>query len=434
MWNASLVAYLRMRPYEPQRRPEGLVMTLAQTSDPPTATASLRAADGPAPRFAHVVTRYLRGGSERRVCDIVRALPEVEHHLFVGAESDVDLAREQVRCDSLTVLPSLVRRPHPFHDPSALAGLVRILRRDRYDLIVTHQSKAGVLGRAAARVTGIGAVHCLSMPSFGPGYPSWQSRMFRFLEQRLEHGTHAFAVVGHDVARRYRDIGIPDEKLHVVRSGVRLPERTTPISDREIRRRHGLPADRPLVLYLGSLEQRKNVLDLPRVLAELVRSSPDRPPFLVIAGEGPLGSRLQDGLERAGVADSAACLGFVDDPLSLVGIAGCVVLLSTAEGVPQVLVQAAALGTPFVAYAVDGVAELLELGADGVSVEPGDVDAATAATLAILRGAGRPRGLGIDLASWQPHRITEDYREVFTRVLAPTLAASSPKERIPSHV
>ena len=409
-------------------------MTLAQTSDPPTANASLRTPDGSTPRFAHIVTRYLRGGSERRVCDIVRALPEVEHHLFVGAESDVELAREQVRCDSLTVLPSLIRRPHPYHDPSALAGLVRIMRRDQYDLIVTHQSKAGVLGRAAARVTGIGAVHCLSMPSFGPGYPGWQSRMFRFLEQRLGRDTHAFAVVGHDVARRYHDIGIPNEKLHVVRSGVRLPERTMPVSDQEIRRRHGLPADRPLVLYMGSLEQRKNVLDLPRLLAELVRSSPDRPPFLVIAGEGPLGSLILDGLERAGVADSAVCLGFVDDPLSLVRIAGCVVLLSTAEGVPQVLVQAAALGTPFVAYAVDGVAELLELGADGVSVEPNNVDGAAAATLAILRSGDRPRQPGIDLAPWRPDRITEDYREVFTRVLTPPVAAPSPKERIPTHV
>lgn len=407
---------------------------LAQTSDPATADARLRAADGSAPRFAHVVTRYLRGGSERRVCDIVRALPEVEHHVFVGAESDVDLAREQVRCASVSVVPSLIRRPHPYHDASALARLVGTLRRDRYDVIVTHQSKAGVLGRTAARVTRTPAVHCLSMPSFGPGYPAWQSRMFRFMEQRLERGTDAFAVVGYDVARRYRDIGIPNEKLHVVRSGVRLPERGTPSAEREIRSRYGLPAGRPLVLYLGSLEPRKNVLDLPIMLAELVRASRDRPPFLVIAGEGPLESRLLGELARAGVSDSAAYLGFVDDPLSLVRIARCVVLLSDAEGVPQVLVQAAALSTPFVAYTADGVAELLDLGADGVSVEPDDVDAAAAATLAILRRGSHPQRPGIDLSSWQPHRIVEGYREVFAKALAPISAAPSPQEGIPTHV
>lgn len=407
---------------------------LAQTSDPATADARLRAADGSAPRFAHVVTRYLRGGSERRVCDIVRALPEVEHHIFIGAESEVDLAREQVHGDSVTVVPSLIRRPHPYHDASALARLVGTLRRDRFDVIVTHQSKAGVLGRAAARMTRIRAVHCLSMPSFGPGYPGWQSRMFRFLERRLEPGTDAFAVVGYDVARRYRDIGIPVEKLHVVRSGVRLPEGGRAPAEREIRDRYGLPADRPLVLYLGSLEPRKNVLDLPRMLAGPVRSSADRPPFLVIAGKGPLESRLLGEIARVGVSDSAAYLGFVDDPLSLVRVAGCVVLLSSAEGVPQVLVQAAALGTPFVAYAADGVAELLDLGADGVSVEPGDVDAAAAATLAVLRRGSRSPEPVIDLSSWQPHRIVEGYREVFAKALMPMPAAPGPEEGIPAHV
>ena len=401
-------------------------MTLVQTSDRPTANASVASADGCAPRIAHIVTRYLRGGSERRIRDIVRALPEAEHHLYLGEESDVELAVEQVRSDSVTVLPSLVRRPHPSHDAIALARLLRVLRRDRYDLVVTHQSKAGVLGRTASRMAGIRVVHCLSMPSFGPGYPSWQSQLFRLLERRLERSTDAFVVVGSDVARRYRDIGVPGEKLHVVRSGVRLPASQAPADPEDgIRRRYGLPADSPLVLYLGSLERRKNVLELPRVLAELVRSTPDHPPFLVIAGEGPLDSRIRIELERAGVSDLAACLGFVDDPLSLVRIAACVVLLSTAEGVPQVLVQAAALGTPFVAYRVDGVGELLELGADGVSVVPGDVDAATAATLAILRRSGSPTRPRIDLSSWQPERIAQGYRDVFHRLLttSPRLAS-----------
>ena len=80
------------------------------------------------PQVIHVATRYLRGGSEARIQDIVRALPDVDHHLIVGAESDVDLARERLDPASLTVVRSLVREPNPRSDVSAFLRLVSLFR------------------------------------------------------------------------------------------------------------------------------------------------------------------------------------------------------------------------------------------------------------------------------------------------------------------
>jgi glycosyltransferase involved in cell wall biosynthesis len=137
-----------------------------------------------------------------------------------------------------------------------------------------------------------------------------------------------------------------------------------------------------------------------------------------VAGEGPLAARLEQALGAAGLAGDARLLGFVPDPLPLVAIADVLVLLSSAEGVPQVLVQAAAAGTPFVAYAVDGVSELMDLGADGIAVAPGDLDAAASATRSVLRDA-RPRPGSIDLSSWSTGTIAEGYRRVIGAVLAP---------------
>jgi glycosyltransferase involved in cell wall biosynthesis len=409
-------------------------VTIVRTREPSSARPATDATFGAGLKVAHVATRYLRGGSERRIVDIVGALPGAEHHLIVGTESDTELARDQVRSASLTVLPALVRRPHPYLDLVALRRLVRTLRGGGFDVVVTHQSKAGVLGRTAARVAGVPVVHCLSMPSFGPGYPGWQSALFRVVERRLARSTDAFAVVGTDVARRYHAIGVSPDKLHVVRSGVRLPNDVRRGSDEDPRGAYALPLDRPLVLYLGSLEPRKNVLDLPRVLAGLVRSMPAPPPHLVIAGDGPLASRMNDALDEMGVADHATYLGYVTDPLSLVRAADVVVLLSEAEGVPQVLVQAAALGTPFVAYRVDGVEELIALGADGVSVEPGDIDGVTRATSSTLRHGRVTSPPAIDLTPWQPDAIVNDYRNVFAHVLRGAIRADGrPTERIPSH-
>jgi glycosyltransferase involved in cell wall biosynthesis len=386
------------------------------------------------PAIVHVVTRYLRGGSELRIRDMVRSLPEAEHHLVLGGGSDAELAARDIDPASLTVLSSLIRRPHPWRDPITLQRLVRLIRRGGYDLVVTHQSKAGVLGRVAARLCGVPAVHSLSMANFGDGYPRWQSALFRTVESKLARSTAAYAVVGTDLSRRYAEIGVPAEKLHIVRSGVALP---TPgelqPSRGEVCRALGLPVDRPLILYLGSLEPRKNVLDLPDLLGRLLSSATSARPYLVVAGDGPLSEPLQQAVSAAGLADDVRLLGYVLDPLPLVRTADVMVLLSAAEGVPQVLVQAAASGTPFVACAVDGVNELIDLGADGIGVPPGDLEGAASATRSFL-GEDRPlRPVYVDLSSWSTGTITQEYQRVIGHVLAPEPTGAAQLQIAPSY-
>ena len=372
------------------------------------------------PQVIHVATRYLRGGSEARIQDIVRALPDVDHHLIVGAESDVDLARERLDPASLTVVRSLVREPNPRSDVSAFLRLVSLFRSTPHHLLVTHQSKAGILGRSAGRWVGRASiVHSLSMASFGPGYPRWQDYLFRTLEARLARATDGFTVVGADLAGRYPRIGVAPHKFHVVRSDAGLFPRPAAVDRIEAREVTGLPLDRPIVLYLGSLEPRKNVLDLVDLLDRSVRARRSHArPFLVVAGQGPLEEPLRESLRRRGLAGDSVLLGFVERPASLVAAADALVLLSRVEGLPQVLVQAAAAGTPFVSYEVDGARELLDLGAVGAVVPTGDLPAAADALSRVL-SSDRPAAT-VDLASWSPDAIAEAYR----RVLHPLVHAS----------
>lgn len=388
------------------------------------------------PRFGHIkvlhiVTRYLRGGSEKRVRDIVLAVPEAQHHLVVGSESDTVLALEQLVPASLTLLPELVREPSPVKDAEALWKLTSLLRRNRFDLVITHQSKAGVIGRTAALMTrNVSVIHSLSMANFGPGYQRLQSILFHFIESRLQRATSAYVVVGDDLARRYARIGVPAGKLHVVRSGVPLVMPEGASTPEDVRERFGIPPGRPLVLYLGSLEPRKNVLDLRLYLELLVRMEVDARPFLLVAGDGPLAGALASCLEQADLGGDARLLGYVPEPLPLVRAADVMVLLSRAEGVPQVLVQAAAAATPFVAYAVDGVQELLEMGARGAAVPLGDIRGAADATSRLLHSTEPSRG-PLDLSSWSPETIRAMYRGVIRAALSGPPRATRAAVRTP---
>ena len=380
------------------------------------------------PRIVHVITRYLRGGSEQRIRDIVRSFPEGRHHVLVGRDSDVGLVRRDLDPDVVTVLDALVREPDPVRDLTALLDIARLLRRHRFDLVVTHQSKAGVLGRAACWITrGPPAIHSLSMANFGPGYPGWQGRCFREIESRLERVTSAYAVVGHDLAARYAAIGIPEHKLVVVRSGVRLPVGTSRGAAREhVRRRLGLPSRRPIVAYVGSLEPRKNALDLVPFLDGLIHLEPcELRPFLAVAGEGPQRELLASALRSSGLAEDASLLGYISAPCDLIAAADALVLLSSAEGVSQVLVQASSLATPFIAYDVDGVRELLAMGAHGTVVPLGNVDdAAKAAALTLASHDDHPGSM--DLTSWNPACIESQHRRLIQWAIGPrSMAAPS---------
>lgn len=370
-------------------------------------------------RVLHVATRYARGGSEARIRDIIRAFPEGDHHVVVGADSDLALAELQLRPATLALVETLVRTPSPIRDPAAIRALASILRTGSFGLVVTHQSKAGAVGRLAARrAGGPPVIHSLSMASFGPGYPRWQDLAFRVVEARLAGSTAAYVVVGDDLAGKFAAIGVPTEKLYVVRSGARLPGpgAIDPSVHDRARARLGIP-QRPVVLYLGSLEPRKNVLDLGRYLSRLLVLATGARPFLVVAGEGPLGGRLRSVLRGARLNGDAALVGYVEEPGPLIGLADAVVLLSGAEGLPQVLVQAAAVATPFVAYAVDGVRELIGMGAEGVAVPLGDVEGAAEATVPFL-GIEHGHTPTIDLASWSPEEIASGHRRVIGAVLA----------------
>jgi glycosyltransferase involved in cell wall biosynthesis len=139
----------------------------------------------------------------------------------------------------------------------------------------------------------------------------------------------------------------------------------------------------------------------------------------------PLAAALEDALVTASLAEDAELVGFVRDPGPLIEAAALVVLLSSAEGVPQALVQAAAAGTPFVAYAVDGVQELIDLGADGAAVPLGDLPAAASAARSLLDRGLKVRAPSIDLSPWSADVIAAEYR----RVVGGILAAGSPPAR-----
>jgi glycosyltransferase involved in cell wall biosynthesis len=166
-----------------------------------------------------------------------------------------------------------------------------------------------------------------------------------------------------------------------------------------------------VVCYVGRLDDRKGVLDLFDLVHPATRH---QPVTLLIAGDGPRRAELEARARVSTPGLTVRVLGHVREVAEVMRASDVIMLPSSAEGLPQVLVQAASCGLPFVAYDVDGVAELLELGARGRVVALGDRDAlATALDHELTSPSDRPDPDALEdpdrWAGWDPGYVARQY-------------------------
>jgi glycosyltransferase involved in cell wall biosynthesis len=389
------------------------VATLPLPHEPaPTAAAP--------PRVLHVITRFTHGGSEQRLRDVLRAV-DGEHHVIVGRDSEerhVDALRER---SEVTYLDCLVRAVDPRLDATAMASLITTMRQGRFDVVHTHQAKGGLLGRVAARAAAVPTVfHSASMASFGPGYGVWESRAFALAERLTAPLVDRYFVVGDDLAHRLSANGVAPDRLEVIRSSLDLRDFRPPRpgEQRELRERMGIDPDAAVFCYVGSLEERKGVLFLGPLL-EFARRVTGEDVRLVVAGEGPLRRPLHDQITATLGPEVVTVLGHVPYVADVMRAADALVLPSAAEGLPQVLVQAAASHLPFAAYAVDGVEEMCRLGAVGRVVELGQPRALAVSAIGALAHGRAGRDEGVErarLAPWSPDEVARRYGRAYAAV------------------
>ncbi len=343
----------------------------------------------------HLITRLERGGSSD--CTLLQAIGAARRGHRVTLLSGETLSPspliERARAQSgitFRTIPDLIRRPSPLRDLAALIAIARILRESRFDILHTHTSKAGVLGRLAARLTPSrpAVLHQPHGHLFYGYYGVVGTALVTLAERILAPLTDRTITLSRRGTEEHlrRGIGRPGDYASIP-SGVDLgPFRRAARRREPERARLGCRPSDVLVGTLCRLEPIKGVEDL---LAAFALAAPDRPSLrLHLAGDGPLAGALEGRVRALGLAGRVTIARSWVPPETILPALDLFVLASHNEGMGRVLIEAMACGRPIVATSVGGVPEVLEEGRCGLLVPPSD---ARAIADAILRISGDTR-------------------------------------------
>ena len=380
-------------------------------------------ASGQRMHIVHIITRFIRGGADENTqltCNY-QARTGYEVTLITGKSWDAQMRDGLDPHVRFIVLPSMVRPVSLISDVVSLVQLYALLRRLKPDLVHTHTSKAGFVGRLAAWLAGVPTlvhgVHILPFTNESP----LRGLGYLWLEWICGHLTHAFVHVSHGMQEECLKNGIGIRALHVVaESGMdigRFRNAPTPEDALQLLQSPIGDADAPFViLSLAALEARKGIPQFLNVFRRIVDQRPNS--LLLLAGEGSQRGDIEAHVRLLALSRHVRMLGHRNDPERLLSIADVLIICSEREGLPRASVQAAIAGVPVVSTALPGIEAVIRHNERGFVVPVGDLDGMESAILQLidepaLRASMRARLAAADFSDWAIERMIEKLEAVY---------------------
>jgi len=332
-------------------------------------------------KVAHIIARMITGGADENTLFTIEGLNKEKYviDLITGEEFDKDILNKVKNHPfDIIQIKGLKWKLNFLHDPIVLIKLIKLLKKKRYDIVHTHTTKAGILGRIAARIAEVPIiVHGLH----GSTFQAFNNRLlncFLFLFERLTGKfTDAYISVSGVLSEKYIERGIgKKENYHTVYSGIELEKfygAKEKIDCGKKQRELGIDLEDFVIGNVARLETRKGHQFLLDAFKNVVEKQKDGHVKLLIIGEGNKRKYLENYVDELNLGDKVIFTGYREDVEELMALMDIFVLTSLREGLPRVLVQAAAVGMPSVAFNVDGVPEIIRDNHNGFLVRAMDV-------------------------------------------------------------
>ena len=376
-------------------------------------------------------------GAKKHVLSLVKALDRTQFSVAVAcpqvrshAYGDTSFVEELESLGGIPVsLVEMRRNIQPPSDTKALVALYRVIKEGRYYIVHAHSSKAGVLGRLAAKWVGTPLI--LYTPH-GFAFRSAQNRLIRWIYVQIERlcalwTDRIICVSPTEREEALRNRIAPPDKLVVIENELDLNEFVPLLDPLAKRRQLGLAPRGPIVGNMGRLSWDKGLRYFLEAAAKVSTAYPDVQ-FLIV-GDGEARKDLELLAMGLGIAPKTIFTGFRTDSSEILTLMDVFVLSSLHEALPYTVLEAMASEKPVVAIEGTGAQDAVQQGETGLLVPPRDPEALAAAVIALLQDKARAQAMGLAGRKVVESRFTlaqmvRRTEELYTTLLETKLASS----------
>ena len=339
-------------------------------------------------KVLHIITRFDKGGSAQNtfLTLLGQKKQNIEPSLVAGLSLESEMKNEEMKSKEIDILklesegiqfiqcPYLVRRINIIKDFKAFIDIWRIIKKNNPFIVHTHSSKAGLLGRLAAKLAGVPIiVHTPHGHIFFGYFGPFKTKIFILLERLASRITDRIVALTNREKEDHVRLRIAiEDKFVIIHSGIDLKKFKELLFNEKqnFKKELGVPQNSLIVGTVGRLEPVKGPEFLIEASKYIILKHPDT--YFIFAGDGHLKKNLEKKASELGIKKNIIFLGWRDDVAKIISIYDIFVLPSLNEGMGRVLVEAMALKKPIVASDIGGIPDLVAHGKNGFLVPPKD--------------------------------------------------------------
>jgi glycosyltransferase involved in cell wall biosynthesis len=379
-------------------------------------------------KVLHLITRLAIGGAQDNTLLTVENHNRDLYTVHLAAHpSDSWLHRAEVAADTFHPIPNLIRSINPIKDLQALVDIINLLRREQFDVVHTHSSKAGILGRIAARIVGVPVVvHTIHGFAFHDFMSPWKRRFYIILERGLRPLADFYITVCELNRTQAIDLNlIHPQNSQTVYSGISFTKLERPVDIKTTRLELNIPDGWQTIIMVGRLDEQKAPYYLIDAFAKVVQECPEILLFLV--GEGELQSRLEAQTHTLGIENQVKFLGSREDVPEILKVADIFALSSLWEGLGRAMTEAMLVGKPVVVPNIYGIPEIVKHEETGLLFPAKDVNQLASHLIDLLRHPQKREYLGhngkkLTQKLFNANKMVEDIEQIYDKLLSQKLS------------
>jgi glycosyltransferase involved in cell wall biosynthesis len=342
-------------------------------------------------KICHIITRMIVGGAQENTLFTIRGHLEKGHEVVLitgpspGPEGKL-LENADMPAFEVVEISSLVRQINPVKDLQAYWQLKKFFLSRHFDVVHTHSSKAGIVGRAAAWNAGVPVVvHTVHGQAFHPYEKLWKNLLYIWSERWAAKRCHRiYAVAQAMIEQCVTNHIAPREKYQVVYSGMDTDKFLNSVPEPQLRQELGIPPNVKVIGTVARLFPLKGYEYFIPAAAAVAKQFPNT--HFLIVGNGSMMQLLQDEIAELGLTENFHFAGLVppDQVYRYIAQMDLLLHLSLREGLPRAVVQALASGKPAIGFDLDGTPEVIVNDETGFIARPENTADVIAGALRIL--------------------------------------------------